>query len=133
MPSCRLQSELPADALAVDLVEWVGVGARRRNRHLEIARLKTYVGELLDRRRIHDLVEHSQYARQQLLKKSSGISVHATWNELFDTPRRIATKRGESGEQLGLVGAWQPYKRPVALSAHCDSESGQRLTVDRVS
>jgi hypothetical protein len=70
-----LQSELPTDALAADLVKRVRGRPSTRSRYLEIARLKIHTRELLDRCRIHDLVEHPQYTRQQLLEKGSGIGV----------------------------------------------------------
>jgi hypothetical protein len=43
---------------------------------LKVAWLKTDARELLDRTRIHDPVEHLQDARQQLLQKDAGISMH---------------------------------------------------------
>jgi hypothetical protein len=42
-----------------------------------MTRLKAYARKLLDRRCIHDLVEHSGYAWQQLLEKAPGVSMNA--------------------------------------------------------
>jgi hypothetical protein len=42
-----------------------------------MTRLKGYARKLLDGRCIHDLVEHSDYAWQQLLEKAPGVSMNA--------------------------------------------------------